>query len=215
VVYLMWSLAVAAALPLLACLLMRRNTERAAWLIAAAFAVSLAMDLALYAFRSPAQGNAWVGYLGYPLQFGLFVVAVAKDAPARWIGLMAVLFMAVGSSAVVTAMTLAGKGIVPQELFLRILGGIGIAGLVHENAFLRRYAGPIVLYVVGCLPFVLAMVAIPRIEPVWLWVWGGYQAVRLAALLWMASTVLEGHLSIVPGLSHARQVHRVPEGGSA
>lgn len=213
---LLWALTCAAALPLLACL--TRKPGREAWLIAAAFAVSLAMDVVAWLVAAQAHGNAWVGYLGYPVQFALLVLAVAKDPPAIGIGLGGVILLAMGSSAVPLGITASGQALViPQEVMLRGLAGLGIAGLAWENPAFDRFRGPVMLYTLTCLPFVIGMALLPRTLPAWLWVWAGYQAVRLTALLWTTAAVLRGDEPArdVSGFPHARQVHRRPEDSHA
>ena len=208
----------AAALPLVACFARRRPGQEA-WLISAAFAVSLLIEVVSYLVRqSGGHGNAWVGYVGYPVQFALLVLAVAKDPPAIGIGLGGVILLAMGSSAVPLGITASGQALViPQEVMLRGLAGLGIAGLAWENPAFDRFRGPVMLYTLTCLPFVIGMALLPRTLPAWLWVWAGYQAVRLTALLWTTAAVLRGDEPArdVSGFPHARQVHRRPEDSHA
>ena len=212
----MWVLAAAAALPLLACLGLRlagRAPEPQVWLIVAALAISLVMDVALWALAAPGANNAWVGYLGYPMQFAILMLAVAVDAPARWIGFGAVVLFGLASSAVPVSFIAAGRSLaVPTETITRVVGGLGVAALLLENPHLAWLRGPVLLYALGCVPFVGLMAALSRTAPEWVVVWAGYQFVRITSLGWLTVALMRDHFPAASFALHERQQVR-PSGG--
>jgi len=189
--------------PLLVCAVLwclRRNPTEEAWLLSAAFFVSFIADSlgAVLALRG--INNWWLSYAFAPLQFGLLIWTVAEQRPVRNVALIGLLLLAAVSAV---------RGTLDApETFVKVIGGAVVAVLVLEGPMVRRYRGPVLLYCLGAIPWLLAMGAIPRERPLWLYVWVGYLVTRIVALGWMVQVVNTPVLTVE--VRHGPGEHQVP-----
>lgn len=189
---LLWVVASVALLPLVGCLgvrAIRRPVSSEAWWVAGACAVSFVADVVMWWLvqRQHHPVNGWVGYVAYPLQFSLLVCAVTTDRSSRWIAITAIAIMTVASSALPLGLWVS-QGLVhlPPETLVRLVGGflVGLLLSAPETAVEVRCRRPVLLYALGCLPFILGMGMLPRPSTEWWGAYGGYQVTRLVALGW-------------------------------
>jgi hypothetical protein len=157
-------------------------------LIAGAFFVSFLMDTLSYQLNHGHQNTWWVGYVGYPLQFGLLLAVVAQHRPLRAIVLGG---LAVGAAASVLRGTLDAP-----ETFVRVVGGLGVCFLVWGVPSLVRVRSVLWTYCGLTIPFVLSMGLLATTDPHWLTAWTAYQLLRLIALLGMTWVLVRKEVRI-------------------
>lgn len=190
-------------LPLVACAVLRilkRDPKPDAWLLSAGFFVSFLADslAALLAIRG--INNWWLSYVFAPLQFGILIAVVAQRREVRTVALTGLLILGLVSA-------LRGTLDSPETL-VKVVGGLLVGWLIIDIPTLKRFRIPVLLYCVASIPWLLAMGAVPRIEPVWLWLWAGYLLTRILALGWM--TVALWRALPVVEVGHGFGEHQIP-----
>lgn len=167
---------VSGALPLLACLALSakgRRTPLDGWLLAWAFAVSFLMDTVMLQLAHFGIPNWFVTYFGYPVQFGILLVAVTRARSLKTALLVLLVLVAVASGMRDT--------LDRPETFVRICAGTLVCGLIWGQAVFRPYRWALWLYCGVEIPFILLMGNIAPRDPNWLLVWMAYQGVRVTA----------------------------------
>src|SRR5688500_4321128 len=150
-------------LPLLACAvlaLLGRARSADAWLLSAAFFVSFIADSLAAALAVQGTNNWWRSYAFAPLQVGLLLYVVSTRGDVRNVALIGLMLLAVVSVARGT--------LEAPETFVKVIGG-AVVGLLIIEGPVRRFRGPVLLYCMGAIPWLLAMGAIPRERPAWFW----------------------------------------------
>jgi hypothetical protein len=177
-------------LPLLACAvlyLVKRPASSDAWLLSAAFFVSFIADSLAAALAQQGINNWWLSYAFAPLQFGLLLYVVSARTDVRNVALIGLLLLAIAS---VTRGTLDAP-----ETFVKVIGG-ALVGLLVLHGPVRRFRGPVLLYCMGAIPWLLAMGAVPREQPAWFWLWVAYLITRITALGWMVRALTRPTLTV-------------------
>lgn len=195
-----WAAYGLAILPLVLCVVLRiakRDPVPDAWLLSAAFAVSFFMDWAMRHMidTGASETTAWVGYLGYPIQFALLGAIVAQDRVIRIVVVALIVLMTVVSLGQMAVFVVAQRPVlIPPETAVRVVGGFMVGYLIWGVPSLVRFRVPVMLYCLACIPGIMAMVIIPRTIPEWFLGWGFYKVVQIMALGWMAWAVAQPHL---------------------
>lgn len=180
----------------LACLAVewKRTVSPEAWLIVAGFFVSFIADTVGYSLAAMGRNTWWLTYVYVPLQFGIWITALTRSRAVRWVGVLGLLAIA-GSS------LLRGPLTVPETV-VQVGAGLGVAWLAWGIP--APYRPALLLYCLGAVPFLVGMAVLPMQHPGWLWVWVGYQSVRLLAVGFMVRALLpRPHLEVVDGRGHA------------
>jgi hypothetical protein len=184
----------AGALPLLVCVLValarKEDPPPAAWLLSAAFFVSYVADTIAAPLGARHLNTWWLGYLYAPLQMGLFAMVVAQHRAVRSVTVTALLLMALVSA-------LRGTLAAPETM-VQVVGALAIAWLAWGSDALGRYRAPVLLYCVAGAPLLLLMGVIDINARAWLYVWAGYQVVRVVALGWMTWALVRKEVSYGP-----------------
>lgn len=169
---------IAEALPLLLCLLLAlrdRDPGHDAWWIAGALAVSFAMDSIALQIGHQGLNNHWLGYVGYPVQFGLLVGVCAIHRPWRVVLVSALLVVGLAGAI---------RGPLNQpEIMVRAAGGAWVSFLVWRSVPMRRWRLALWCYAGLTIPAVLLM-GDPT-DPRYLTAWTAYQSLRLMGLALM------------------------------
>jgi len=188
-------------LPLLACAvlyLLHRHPSTDAWLLSAAFFVSFIADSLAAALAVQHLNNWWLSYAFAPLQFGLLLYVVSIRNDVRNVALIGLFLLAIASA---TRGTLNAP-----ETFVKVVGG-AVVGLLILEGPIRRYRGPVLLYCMGAIPWLLAMGAVPREQPAWFWLWAAYLVTRILALGWMVRALTRPVLTVE--VQHGSGQHQV------
>lgn len=177
----------AAAVPLAVCVWLGfrtkdRDPSRDAWLLSLGFFISFMADTIAHPLAQAGLNTWWLSYVYAPVQFALFVAVVAQHRTLRSIVLVGVVLLAIQS---VWRDTLHSP-----ETFVRVTGGVLVCFLLWGVQTLRCYRAPLWIYCGLTFPLLLAMGNLPTTDPRWLWIWAGYQLLRVTALALMTWTLV-------------------------
>jgi len=151
-------------------------------LLSLGFAVSFLADLTGKALAEQHVNSWFLSFLWPPIQLAIWWAVIAQRDRVRWAGVLGIL--AAG------ALSMIQGPLTGLELVVRGLGAIIVTILAFKTVGFERYRLAILVTGSAMLVFGIPMKVVPNTLPVWLWVWGGFQAMRLVALLLMARAIL-------------------------
>jgi glucan phosphoethanolaminetransferase (alkaline phosphatase superfamily) len=176
----------ASVLPLLACLVMGtrgRDPIPDVWILSVGLAVSFFVDTVAADLAARGLSTWGLTYLLAPIQYGVLLLAVTRHRPVFVLFLVALVALAVASTA---------RGpLTAPETVVEVVGGlvVGWLALGREDLPHRR---ALWTYCLGLAPLLILLAAVPRDRPAWLSIWVAYQAVRVLALVWLTGGILQG-----------------------
>jgi hypothetical protein len=194
----------AGLLPLAACAvywIWRWTPPANAVLLSVGFAVSFIADLIGKTLAEQQINTRFLSFLWPPVMLALWWAIVAVRESVRWTGVITILL---GGMLSFIQGPLEGL-----EIVVRCLGSIAIILLVWKTVGFERYRVSMLVMALGMIVFAIPLKAVPTSHPVYLYVWGGFQAVRLVALLLMAWAILAPRtLEVIDGRGTVAQARR-------
>lgn len=191
-----------AAVPVFVCMARWRDIPLHGKGIVAAFLVSFLMDTVGMQYAHFRQPNSWLGYYGYPLQFGILLGVVAVQRPLRRAALWLLFVVAVASLF---------RGTLDQpETFVRCAGGVLVCGLAWGVKEFGLYRRALFVYAGATIPLVIAR-GVQDTLPLW----AGYQGLRIVAAVLLVHALTrkevahEGHSVRVDSISGKHRA-RIP-----
>ena len=182
-------------LPLLACGVywIRHVTPPAnAVLLSLGFAVSFLADLTGKTLAAEGVNTWFLSFIWPPVQLAWWWAVIAQRDSVRWTGSLAILLAGL--------LSLLQGPLMALELVVRCLGALAVILLAWKSVGIERYRPAILVTGVAMIVFALPLRFTPVDHWLWLVMWGGFQAMRLVALLLMAWAILSPKpLEVVDG----------------